>query len=68
VAFVAALALGRLTVIAARDNRVAAPAGRRQRMSAAQALRGRFARPCPPAASPAGEPQPEPAGSDTTHR
>src|SRR5215469_7990864 len=36
VAFVAAVALGRLTVIAVRDTRAASPAGRRERMSAAQ--------------------------------
>jgi hypothetical protein len=68
VAFVAALALGRLTVIGVRDTRVTLPAGRRERTGAAQALRSRFARRRPPAASPGGEPQPEPAGSAAAHR
>lgn len=68
VAFVAALALGRLTLIAVRDTRVASPAGHRERMSAAQALRSRFTRRRPPAASPGDDPQPEPAGSAAAHR
>jgi hypothetical protein len=68
VAFVAAVALGRLTVIAARDTRVASPAGRREQMSAARALRTRFARRRPPAAGPGEEPRPEPAGSAAAHR
>ena len=67
VAFVAAVALGRLTVIAARDTRAAAPATSGGRVSAAQAVRNRFARQPAPAASPADEPQPEPAGS-AAHR
>jgi hypothetical protein len=68
VAFVAAVALGRLTVIAVGDIRVASPAGRRQRMSAAQALRTRFARRQVPAAGPGDKPQPEPVGSAAAHR
>ncbi len=67
IAFVAGLALGRLTVIAARDTRAATPATSGGRVSAAQALRNRFARQPAPAASPADEPQPEPAGS-AAHR
>jgi hypothetical protein len=53
VVFVAAVALGRLTVIGVRDTRVAAPASRGEPVTAPPA----------PAASPPGEPQPEPAGS-----
>jgi hypothetical protein len=68
VAFVAAVALGRLTVIAVRDTRMASPATRRGRVSTAQALRNRFARRRPPAADPGDEPEPEPAGSPAAHR
>jgi hypothetical protein len=67
VAFVAAVALGRLTVIAVRDTRVAARAARGEPVTAAPALRDRFARPPTPGASPGEEPQPEPAGS-AAHR
>ena len=67
VAFVAGLALGRLTVIAVRDTRVAARAARGEPVTAAPALRGRFARRPTPASSPGEEPQPEPAGS-AAHR
>jgi hypothetical protein len=68
VVFVAAVALGRLTVVAARDTREAVPATTGGRVSAAQALRNRFGRRSAPAASPAGEPQPEPAGSAAAHQ
>jgi hypothetical protein len=68
VAFVAAVALGRLTVIAVRDTRLPSPATSGGRMSAAQALRNRFARRRPPAASPDSGPQPEPAGSAAARR
>jgi hypothetical protein len=68
VAVVAALALGRLTVIAVRDTRVAARAAGGEPVRAGQALRNRSARRRPPAASPGDQPQPEPAGSAAAHR
>ena len=68
VAVVAAVALGRLTVIAVKDTRAAARATRGEPVSAGQALRNRFARRRPPAASPGDRPQPEPAGSAAAHR
>jgi hypothetical protein len=67
VAFVAAVALGRLTVIAVRDTKVATRAARGEPVTAAPALRDRSARPPTPAGSPGEEPQPEPAGS-AAHR
>jgi hypothetical protein len=61
VAFVAAVALGRLTVIAVRDTRVASRATRGEPVTAAQAPRA-------PAGSPGKEPRPEPVGSAPAHR
>jgi hypothetical protein len=68
IAVVAAVALGRLTVVAVRDTRVASPATSGGRVSAAPATGNRFARRPASAASPGGEPQPEPAGSAAAHR
>ncbi len=68
VAFVAAVALGRLTVIAVRDTRVAPRATRGERVTAAQALRNRFGRRRAPAGSAGEEPRPEPVGSAAAHR
>jgi hypothetical protein len=61
VAFVAAVALGRLTVIAVRDTRVASRATRGEPVTAAQTLRT-------PAGSPGEEPRPELVGSAPAHR
>ena len=63
----AGLALGRLTVVAVRDTRVAARAARSEPVTAAPALRDRSARRPTPAGSPGDQPQPEPAGS-AAHR
>lgn len=63
VAFAAALALGRLSVIAVRDTRLASRATPGARMTAAQAFRSRFGRRRAATGGPAEEPQPEPAGS-----
>jgi hypothetical protein len=68
IAFVAGLALGRLTVIAVRDIRVAARASRGEPVTAAPATGDRSASGHTPTGSPAGEPQPEPAGSAAAHR
>jgi MFS family permease len=68
IAFVAGLALGRLTVISVRDTRVAAHDARGEPVTAAPALRGRSARRPTPAGSPGEQPQPEPAGSAAAHR
>jgi len=68
VAFVAAVALGRLTVIAVRDTRVAARGTGGEPVTAAQALRNRFASGRTPASSPGDEAQPEPVGSAAAHR
>ena len=68
VVFVAAVALGRLTVIAARDTRAAAGAAPGGQVTATQALRNRLTRRRQPAATPGGEPQLEPAGSAAAHR
>ena len=68
VAFVAAVALGRLTVIAVRDTRVAAHAARGEPVTAAQALRDRFPRRRTPAGSAGEQPRPEPVGSAAANR
>jgi len=68
VAFVAAVALGRLTVIAVRDTRVAARGTGGEPVTAAQALGNRFARRRAPAGRPGDEAQPEPVGSAAAHR
>ena len=68
VAFVAAVALGRLTVIAVRDTRVAARAARGEPVTTAPTSSTRFARRPAPAVGPGEEPRPEPVGSAAANR
>jgi hypothetical protein len=68
VAFVAAVAPGRLTVLAVKDTRVASRATGGEPVTAAQALRDKFPRRRTPAGSPGEEPRPEPVGSAAANR
>jgi hypothetical protein len=67
VTFVAALALGRLSVVAVKDTRLAPGESAGARVGIAQALRNRFRRPRT-TPSPSHEPRPEPAGSAASDR